>query len=211
MQVNTEALKQAASNAEDGEAGSRYARFDQACLELFQMGRVGKLPGAFFGRVCNIARVVDMDSAAAANAVAKEAVNLVSCCWAYILYPVDAPILTFHSISSSVAHLLLGKAKYGVPRRFWCSDSLSSLSLHAWLSAGIIYGNNALGIIQRHACSIILQMSSCRCHPADASEILLTDDSCLRVAAIRAEHCICVVVRRQQLLWWTIERVLSKS
>ena len=79
MQVNTQALKQAASTAEDGEAGSRFARFDQACLELYQMGRTGKLPGAFFGRVCNSAQVIGMDSAAAANAVAKEAVNLVGC------------------------------------------------------------------------------------------------------------------------------------
>ena len=139
MQVNTQALKQAASNAEDGGAGSRFARFDQACLELFQMGRAGKLPGAFFGRVCNIAQVVGMDSAAATNAVAKEAVNLVSCYWAYIVCPVSAtysaPMQCTHAhVSPHLPHCSLsfpGKAEYGVPRRVWCSDSLSSLSLYA--------------------------------------------------------------------------------
>ena len=105
VQVNTQALKQAASHAEDGEAGSRFARFDQACVELFQMGRTGKLPGAFFGRVCNIAQVVGMDSAAAANAVAKEAINLVSCSWAYMVYPVYAPLHTSHPISRAAAHV----------------------------------------------------------------------------------------------------------
>ena len=105
VQVNTQALNQAASNAEDGEAGSRFARFDQACLELFQMGRAGKLPGTFFGRVCNIAQVVGTHSAAAVNAVAKEAVNLVSCCWAHMVYPMDAPVYTSLSISHAVAHL----------------------------------------------------------------------------------------------------------
>ena len=124
MQVNTQALKQAASNAEGSEAGSRFARFDQACLELSQMGRAGKLPGAFFGRVSNIAQVIGMDFAAAANAVAKEAVNLVSCRWAYTVYPVDAPIHTPHSISRAVAHL------------FRARQIMMSLNASVWLYTG---------------------------------------------------------------------------
>ena len=115
MQVNTQPLKEAASNAENGQSGSRFARYDQACLELYQMGRTGKLPGAFFGHVCNIAQVTGMDSATAANAVAKEAVNLVNYCWAHMVYPVVAPIHTSLSTSRAVAH------------RLWAQQSVVSL------------------------------------------------------------------------------------
>ena len=41
------------------------------------MSKAGKLPGAFYGRLCNIAHVSGLGAAAALNAVAKEAINLV--------------------------------------------------------------------------------------------------------------------------------------
>ena len=41
------------------------------------MSKAGKLPGAFYGRICNIAHVSGLNAAPAVNAVAKEAINLV--------------------------------------------------------------------------------------------------------------------------------------
>lgn len=77
VQVTCQELKDGARSAEGGHGDARYARFDDACVELAEMGRAGKLPGAFYGRLCNIALLSDMQAAVAINAVVKEAVSLV--------------------------------------------------------------------------------------------------------------------------------------
>jgi hypothetical protein len=75
--VTRQELKDSSRSAEGGHGDARYARFDNACLELAEMGRAGKLPGAFYGRLCNIALLSDMQAAVAVNSVVQEAVNLV--------------------------------------------------------------------------------------------------------------------------------------
>ena len=115
-------MRQAVSNAEDSQGGSSFARFDQACLDLFQRGKTDRLPGAFLGRVCKIAQVIGMDSAAAVNAVAKETVNLVSCCCVHIVYPVDAPIYTLLSIFCALTH------------RVWARQSIGALNMSSALT-----------------------------------------------------------------------------
>ena len=76
-QVTCQELKDGARSAKGGHGDARYARFDDACVELAEMGREGKLPGAFYGRLCNIALLSDMQAAVAVNAAIKEAINLV--------------------------------------------------------------------------------------------------------------------------------------
>jgi len=77
MQVKCQGLRDTAADAGTRHANSCFARFDDACLKLAEMSRAGKLPGEFFGRLCNTAHVSGADAAAAVNAVAKEAINLV--------------------------------------------------------------------------------------------------------------------------------------
>ncbi len=77
MQVRCQELRDSIADAESVKGTGRYARFDEACLRLSEMSKAGKLPGAFSGRICNIAHVSGLNAAAAVNAVAKEAINLV--------------------------------------------------------------------------------------------------------------------------------------
>ena len=78
MQVTSQGLKDGVADAESGKSSGRFARFDEACLRLSEMSKAGKLPGAFFGRICNVAHGSGAGAAIAVNAVAREAVNLVS-------------------------------------------------------------------------------------------------------------------------------------
>ncbi|CAL5221331.1 g3506 [Coccomyxa viridis] len=75
-QVRCQGLRGSLADAESGKGTGRYARFDEACLRLSEMSKAGKLPGAFYGRICNIAHVSGLNAAPAVNAVAKEAINL---------------------------------------------------------------------------------------------------------------------------------------
>ncbi len=77
VQVACQELRERARAAEGGHGGAQYARLDGACMELAEMGRAGRLPGAFYGRLCNVAFLSDNQAAAAVNAVIKEAINLV--------------------------------------------------------------------------------------------------------------------------------------
>lgn len=66
----------ALSAARDASAGAsnggRWAAYDEAVVDVAQRGAAGQLPGRFFGRVCNVARL-----AAGADAAAGVAVNAV--------------------------------------------------------------------------------------------------------------------------------------
>ena len=73
--------RRAAGGAGSGTAGgSSKQSVGQAFAELCQQAQQGRLPagGAFHGRLCNIARVVQPQALASVNAVLMEACNLVS-------------------------------------------------------------------------------------------------------------------------------------
>ena len=91
MQVQCQCLTDSIGAADNRRDSGRFARFDGACLRLSEMSSAGKLPGAFFGRICNIAHVSGSDAAAAVNAVAKEAINLVGS--QFILHMLSMPLL----------------------------------------------------------------------------------------------------------------------
>ena len=97
------------------------------------MGQTGRLPGAFFGRVCNIAQVVGMDSAAAANAVAKETIDLVTFCFAHNVCPVDGRSHTSLSIFCAAAYHLW--AKENIVALSPVGAFITRLTMTQWLGA----------------------------------------------------------------------------
>ncbi len=98
MQVGCQCLRDSIGDADSGKDSGRFARFDGACLRLSEMSKAGKLPGTFFGRICNVAHVSGLDAAAAVSAVAKEAINLVSSPFILRMMPLPliSPITCMH-------------------------------------------------------------------------------------------------------------------
>jgi hypothetical protein len=83
-QVLEAQLAEAQAGASRGSSGggsvkNRWARFDEAVAQLWQLSSQGKVPGGFLGRISNVAMVSEEALLVAANAVLQEVAHSPSC------------------------------------------------------------------------------------------------------------------------------------